>query len=66
MTQQMRQRRLSAVKLSRAVNAIEGIPFSPFALELQNKWARGEISTEDAKRQLMEHHKAIAKKRKKL
>lgn len=64
MTQEMRQKRISAVKLSRAVNAIEGVPFSSFAVELQNKWANGEITTNDAKKMLLEHHKSIAIKRK--
>lgn len=62
MTQEARQKRIAAVKLSRAVNAIEGVPLSTYALNLQNQWARGEITSEQMKSKLLASHKEIAEK----
>lgn len=53
-------RRITAVKLADAVNAIEGAPVSDYAVSLSNKWARGEITGKQMKQTLLASHKKIA------
>ncbi len=55
--QQNKKRRLAAVKTADAVNKIEGVPVSPEARRLSAQWARGEITGEEMKAELIAAHK---------
>lgn len=56
----IKSRRIQAVKLADALNTIEGVPVSDYAKELSQQWANGEISGEEMKSLLLEHHRKIA------
>lgn len=57
-----KNRRTQAVKLADALNAMEGVPVSDYAKALSQQWADGEISGEEMKSLLLEHHRKIASK----
>lgn len=44
MSPKIQYRRLTAVKLAKAINKIEGVPVTSQAKRLSAQWARGEIS----------------------
>ena len=50
-------KRQNAVKLADAINLIEGVPVSDFAKELSDKWANGEITSEEIKALLINKNK---------
>ena len=52
--------RITAVKTADAINAIEGVPVSNYARTLSYRWAKGEISGRQMKRELRESHKKLA------
>lgn len=56
----IKNRRIQAVKLADALNTIEGVPASDYAKELSQQWTNGEISGEEMKSLLLEHHRKIA------
>ena len=60
MTDKDINRRLAAVKVADAMNAIEGVPVSQYAKELSLKWERGEITGAQMKQLLLSHHKTLA------
>lgn len=60
MDQQMRRRRLVAIKAADAINAIEGAPVSEYACSLSDQWARGEITGEEMKFALLDYNRRIA------
>ncbi len=60
MTQKAHQKRIAAVKVADALNAIEGVPVSANARQLSARWARGEISGEQMKSLLLSSHKKMA------
>ncbi len=60
MTQVQRSRRIAAVKLADAINAIEGVPVREYAKTLSHCWARGEITGEQMKAALLASHKKMA------
>ena len=60
MTQDIRMRRVNAVKTASAINAIEGVPVSNYAKRLYASWARGELSGEQMKTALLMRHKHLA------
>ena len=53
------QKRIAAVKTA-AINAIEGAPISTYARTLSTSWARGELTGQQMKKALLEHHRRIA------
>lgn len=57
MDQQVRRRRIAAVKAADAINAIEGAPVSEYAHRLSSRWARGEITGEEMKSTLLKHYR---------
>lgn len=56
----IKSRRIQVVKLADALNTIEGVSVSDYAKELSRQWANGEISKEEMKSLLLEHHRKIA------
>ena len=46
MTVAARERRIQAVKLADALNAIEGVPVSEYAKMLSHCWANGDLTGE--------------------
>lgn len=60
MDQQIRKRRIAAVKAADAINAIEGAPVSDYARSLSDRWARGEITGEEMKSTLLDYYRKIA------
>ena len=55
-------RRIAAVKMADAINAIEGVPVSRYAMQLSASWARGELTGEQMKAALRDYHKSIAER----
>lgn len=53
-------RRVQAVKLADALNAIEGVPVSDHARMLSDCWARGELTGEQMKKALLLSHQKLA------
>ena len=53
-------RRIEAVKLADAVNAIEGVPVRTYAKELSAKWAMGKITGEQMKLAMAISHRQLA------
>ena len=51
------EKRLKAVKVSDAINNIEGVPISEKAKELSTLWANGELSSSEMKKILIDTHK---------
>lgn len=55
-----RAKRLNALKVADALNAIEGVPVSEYAKQLSYRWVRGEITGEQMKLSLLASHKKMA------
>ena len=53
MTNEAKERRIQAVKLADALNAIEGGPVSEYAKMLSHCWANGDLTGEQIKEALM-------------
>ena len=53
-------RRVTAVKATDAINAIEGVPVSDYARTLSICWAKGELSGAQMKQALLASHKKRA------
>ena len=62
MTAMARERRIQAVKLADALNAIEGVPVSNYAQTLSACWARGELTGEQMKTALLASHRKLAER----
>ena len=60
MTTASRNRRVQAVKLADALNAIEGVPVSVYAKMLSRCWANGELTGEQMKAALLASHRKLA------
>lgn len=60
MTEKTVCHRVAAVKTADTINAMGGVPVSGYAEELSLKWARGEITGEQMKQQLLDYHRALA------
>ena len=60
MTQKAHEKRITAVKVADTINAIEGVPVSPHARQLSDRWARGEITGQQMKALLLSSHKKMA------
>lgn len=60
MTVAARERRVQAVKLADALNAIEGVPVSEYAKMLSRCWANGELTGEQMKEALLASHRKLA------
>lgn len=56
----LEKKRIAAVKTADAINAIEGAPISSYARSLSTSWARGELTGNQMKKALLDHHKRIA------
>ena len=55
MTDGAKERRIQAVKLADALNAIEGVPVSEYAKMLSQRWANGDLTGEQMKEALTSH-----------
>ena len=64
MTAAKKERRIQAVKLADALNAMEGVPVSNYARTLSACWARGELTSEQMKSALLAAHRKMAEKEK--
>ena len=53
------QKRKRAVRIADAINGIEGVPVSNFAIELSDKWANGDISDAQMIEMLINSHKKV-------
>lgn len=53
-------RRIEAVKLADAINAIEGVPVRAYAKELSIQWANGKITGEQMKAAMAISHRQLA------
>ncbi len=53
-------KRIAAVKTADAINAIEGVPVSNYAILLSSAWARGELTGEQMKSALLASHIKMA------
>ena len=51
------EKRLKAVKVSDAINNIEGVLISEKAKELSTLWANGELSSSEMKKILIDAHR---------
>jgi hypothetical protein len=60
MTGAAKKRRIQAVKLADALNAIEGVPVSDYAKTLSRCWANGELTGEQMKEALLASHRKLA------
>lgn len=60
MTTAARNRRIQAVKLADALNAIEDAPVSDYAKMLSHLWANGELTGEQMKAALLASHLKLA------
>lgn len=60
MTVTVKKRRMQAVKLADALNAIEGVPVSAYAQTLSHCWANGELTGEQMKAALLASHRKLA------
>ena len=54
------KKRLAAYKTACAINAVEGVPVSRYAKALSHSWVRGELTGEQMKKALLDHHRRIA------
>ena len=57
MSPQTQIKRQNAVKVADALNKIEGVPVTDFAIELSAKWAKGQITGAEMKAALIAAHK---------
>lgn len=62
MTVEARNRRIQAVKLADALNAIEGVPVSDYAKTLTQFWLDGVMTGDQMKSALLAFHQKLAQK----
>ena len=60
MTVAARERRIQAVRLADALNAIEGVPVSEYAKMLSHCWANGDLTGGQMKEALLASHRKLA------
>ena len=60
MTVAARERRIQAVKLADALNAIEGVPVSEYAKMLSHYWPNGDLTGEQIKEALLASPRKLA------
>ena len=60
MTAAAKARRMQAVKLADALNAIEGVPVSDYAKTLSQCWVNGELTGNQMKAALLASHRKMA------
>lgn len=60
MTDAAKERRIQAVKLADALNAIEGVPVSEYTKMLSHCWANGDSTGEQMKEALLASHYRLA------
>ena len=60
MDQQLKNRRLAAVKAADAINSIEGVPVSDYVRSLSDRWAEGEITGAEMKTALLDYYRKLA------
>ena len=60
MTAAAKARRMQALKLADALNAIEGVPVSDYAKTLSQCWANGELTGDQMKAALLASHRKLA------
>ena len=52
-----KSKRKRAVKVADAINAINGVPVSEYAVELSEKWAQGDITSSQMMEKLLQIHR---------
>lgn len=62
MTIAAKKRRIQAVKLADALNAIEGVPVSSYAQVLSRCWANGELTGTQMKEALLASHRRLVER----
>ena len=60
MTDGAKERRIQAVKLADALNAIEGVPVSEYTKMVSHCWANGDSTGEQMKEALLASHYRLA------
>ena len=60
MTDEAKELIIQAVKLSAALNAIEGVPVSEYGKMLSHCWANGDLTGEQMKEALLASHYRLA------
>lgn len=60
MTDEAKERRIQAVKLADALNAIEGVPVSEYTKMLSHCWANGDSTGKQMKEALLASHYRLA------
>ena len=60
MTIAAKERRIQAIKLADALNAIEGVPVSEYTKMLSHCWANGDSTGEQMKEALLASHYRLA------
>lgn len=60
MTDGAKERRIQAVKLADALNAIEGVSVSEYTKMLSHCWANGDLTGEQMKEALLASHYRLA------
>lgn len=53
------EKRKRAVKVADAINGIEGVPVTGYAVELSNKWVKGLISDSQMIEMLVNAHRKV-------
>lgn len=51
------EKRLRAVKIATAINSIEGVPLSDKVKQISERWANGEITSEQMKKEVIAIYK---------
>ena len=58
----IKEKRLQAIQLADALNAIEGVPVREYAKILSECWADGKITGDQMKAALLASHRKMAKR----
>lgn len=57
MLNKTKEKRLRAVKIANAINSIEGVPLSDKVKQISERWANGEITSEQMKKEVIAIYK---------
>lgn len=52
-----KEKRLRAVKIAKAINSIEGVPLPDKVKQISERWANGEITSEQMKKEVIAIYK---------
>ena len=57
MLDKTKEKRLRAVKIANAINSIEGVPLPDKVKQISERWANGEITSEQMKKEVIAIYK---------